>query len=141
MLAQPAETIPKHGNWLYEIKWDGVRALCSVRNGKVDYESRNGLTLTRQFPELADLPKHLRASDALLDGEIVMLDDEGRSDFQALQPRIMAHMLHEKNPEKEWSRGRAATLALFDLLYVDGEDIRKRPAQLSQAAPATASQG
>jgi len=127
MLAQPAETIPKYGNWLYEIKWDGVRALCSVRNGKVDYESRNALTLTRQFPELAALPKHLRASDALLDGEIVMLDDEGRSDFQALQPRIMARMLHEKNPEKEWSKGRAATLALFDLLYVDGEDIRKRP--------------
>src|SRR5262252_702125 len=75
-------------DWIFETKWDGFRSLCFVRNGKARFVSRNQIEMTPQYPELADVGKQLAAREAILDGEIVALDEKGYPRFQLLQPRV-----------------------------------------------------
>src|SRR5205807_594005 len=72
--------------WLFEVKWDGYRALAYVEDGHVRLVSRNQNEFT-DYPELSVIPKQLRAKTAILDGEIVALDEEGRSSFSLMQQR------------------------------------------------------
>jgi bifunctional non-homologous end joining protein LigD len=123
MLACIASKPPQGDQWIYEVKWDGVRALCKVHAGKLHISSRRGLRSEQHYPELADLPEHVNLKDAWLDGEICVLDEKGRSRFSLIQPRISANTsalpaLQETNP---------ATLFLFDILYADGYDLRGVP--------------
>lgn len=98
-------------NWLFEIKWDGYRALCTVYDdGGMTLVSRNGLDLLRKFPELRDLATAFSQLPVLVDGEIVSLDERGRSSFERLQEG--GHPVH---------------FAAFDLLYAGGKDLRKEP--------------
>ncbi len=108
--------------WLFEIKWDGVRALAFVRDGKLELRSRTGAAITDHYPELADLPLRLSASDAILDGEIVALDERGRGDFERLQQRM-----HVNRPPARLVQQCPVTYHLFDLLYCDGYDLRPSP--------------
>ena len=124
MKAVSAGKPPTGSGWLYEIKWDGVRALCFLREGKLRLVSRNGNAMDRQYPELAVLPHHVRARDAILDGEIVALDDQGRPSFSLLQNRMTAT---DANSIAHMARNRPVVLYLFDLLFVDGEDLRGLP--------------
>ena len=81
MLAQIGKGTPPSGpDWLYEIKWDGVRAICYIQDGRVRLVSRNGNFMERQYPELSVLPHHIKASNAILDGEIAALDHRQRFD-------------------------------------------------------------
>jgi ATP-dependent DNA ligase len=99
-----------HPDWLYEIKYDGFRALAYVRNGQVELVSRNGNTF-KSFPELCALiPGALGVRDAVLDGEIICVDSEGKSQFNDLLFR----------------RGQPAFTA-FDLAWINGEDLRYLP--------------
>jgi bifunctional non-homologous end joining protein LigD len=109
-------------NWLFEIKWDGVRALAWIAGGKLTLRSRKGNDVTPTYPDLAPLPKLLNASRAILDGEIVVLDDRGRSDFERLQERM-----HVRAPSAKLVADALATYYLFDLLYCDGYDLREAP--------------
>lgn len=118
-LATLAEDLPTGRDWLFEIKWDGIRCLSYLRRGELNLVSRNGTSLTEQFPELKEAARSLHAEEAVLDGEIVVFDERGRSDFQALQPRIMS--------TKGGSASSQAVLILFDLLYFDGYDLRSTP--------------
>ena len=88
MLATLADEPPAGDQWTYELKWDGVRALCFLEKGKLRIDSRNGKRIEKQYPELAGLPSLVDAQSALLDGEIVVLDPEGRARFELIQPRI-----------------------------------------------------
>jgi len=88
MLATLIERPFSDPGWLFEIKWDGARTLAWVENGEVRLRSRAGNEVTRQYPELAALPRHVSAKSVLLDGEIVVLDDRGRSDFERMQQRM-----------------------------------------------------
>ncbi len=120
MLATAVTKIPSGDQWLYEVKWDGVRALCLIDNGEAQMQSRRGNRCEKQYPELADLPTHVNAKTAWLDGEICILDEDGRARFSLIQPRIAANpgaipRLAETSP---------ATLFLFDILYLDGYDLR-----------------
>lgn len=124
MLATPAAAAPAEPGWLFEVKWDGVRALCFVKDGAVRLVSRNGNPMDRQYPELSVLPHHLAAASAILDGEIVALDEEGRPSFSRLQPRIMAT---DANTVAHLARTRPVALYVFDLLYLDGWDLRQAP--------------
>jgi bifunctional non-homologous end joining protein LigD len=120
MLASIAAKPPAGDNWLYEIKWDGVRALCRIHSGKLEISSRRGLRCEQQYPELADLPSQVSAKEAWLDGEICVLDENGRSRFGLIQPRISAN----KSALKQLQETNPATLFLFDILYADGYDLR-----------------
>ena len=121
MLASLAETPPLGGDWVYEIKWDGVRALAFVENGAVRFVGRKGTPIDRQYPELSVLPHSLRAQSAILDGEIAAINETGRPSFERLQPRIMAS---DPNAIAALARSRPVTFFAFDLLYLNGEDLR-----------------
>ncbi|HYO84714.1 MAG TPA: DNA ligase D [Bryobacteraceae bacterium] len=124
MLAQPATRPPGGKSWLYEVKWDGVRALCHIEAGALRMYSRNGNSYDRQFPELAVVPHRVRCQNAILDGEIVVVDDKGRSSFELIQPRI--HQT-DANSIAHLARRTPVKLFLFDLLYYDGYDLRGVP--------------
>jgi ATP-dependent DNA ligase len=117
-LAKTAKTLPTGGGWSYEPKWDGFRALAFVDDGEVYLQSRNGRPLRRYFPELA-----FPAGSYVLDGEIVLFDDQGRQDFDALGQRVhpaesRIRMLAEKTPTR---------YIAFDLLALDGEILLELP--------------
>ena len=120
MLATAATKPPPGPHWLYEIKWDGIRALCLARNGSLEIQSRRGNRCEKQYPELAELPAQTNAKTALLDGEICVLDEQGRARFEMIQPRISANL----GAVPKLAETRPATLFLFDILYVDGYDVR-----------------
>src|SRR5580704_18233186 len=88
MLATLADRPFSDPNWLFEIKWDGVRALARIENGAIELRSRNNIDITKRYPELAALPDALAARQAILDGEIVALDAQGHSNFELLQERM-----------------------------------------------------
>jgi bifunctional non-homologous end joining protein LigD len=121
MLATLAEHPPSGSEWLYEVKWDGVRALCFVEDNQLRIYSRNQKRCEQQYPELTVLPRFLKASSAILDGEIAVLDENGRARFSLIQPRIG---VGDPNSVAHLARSTPVTLFLFDLLYLDGFDLR-----------------
>ena len=117
---------PPEGDWLFETKWDGVRALAYLDGGALRLMSRNDKELGFRYPELAGLPGWVRARQAILDGEIVFLEEDGRSNFQRLQARIG---LQDPAEIRRLTAGHPITYVVFDLLYLDGFDLR--PAALA----------
>ncbi len=109
-------------NWLFEIKWDGVRALAWIAGGALTLRSRTGADITKRYPELASLPGAFVAHQAILDGEVVALDVQGRSDFERLQERM-----HVRVPGENLLSRVPAVYFAFDLLYCDGYDLREAP--------------
>jgi len=106
-------------NWLFEFKWDGYRAIAVVAaDGSVTLTSRNGNDLLGQFPELAKLGAAFASLPIVVDGEICILDERGRSSFQALQSRDK-RFAGDAKPSKT-----PVTFVAFDCLYADGRDIR-----------------
>lgn len=108
--------------WLFEIKWDGVRALAWIKDAKVELRSRTGRVITGQYPELEMLSECLEAKQAIVDGEIVVLDGRGHSDFERLQERM-----HVNSPPANLLARAPVTYYVFDLLYFDGYDLRETP--------------
>src|SRR5713101_4019465 len=121
-LAKLADKPFSDPNWLFEIKWDGIRTVAFVDNGSVRLSARSGRDVTAEFPEFQDLAKHLRAGSAILDGEIVTLDENGRSDFQKLQNRFGV-----SKPSQKLITDVPLTYYFFDVLYCNGFDVRKTP--------------
>jgi bifunctional non-homologous end joining protein LigD len=107
-------------DWLFETKWDGVRAVCFIKNGQARFISRNQNELTAQYPELADIVKSIRGSSVILDGEIVALDESGVSRFQLLQCRLGRKNAGEINRLVATTR---IAFYVFDLMYLDGFDL------------------
>jgi bifunctional non-homologous end joining protein LigD len=130
MLATLSTHPPSGDAWLYEVKWDGVRALCFIGGNQEDNQlrilSRSQKRCDQQYPELSVLPRHVNASQAILDGEIAVLDEKGRSSFSLIQPRIS---VADANSVAHLSRSTPVNLFLFDLLYLDGYDLRGVPLQ------------
>ncbi len=104
---------------LYELKWDGIRALATVRGTDATITDRNGREITPVFPELAQIGVQGKHNGTVLDGEIVCLDKEGRPSFPLLQERL-AH------PQTR-SRDCQANYIVFDVLYVNGKSVMKEP--------------
>jgi bifunctional non-homologous end joining protein LigD len=125
MMAYLTDTPPAGKNWVYEIKWDGVRALCFIRDGKLDYIlSRTGNRCERQYPEMTVLPRQVSAHDAIVDGEIAVLDEKGRPSFNKIQPRIAQT---DPNSVAHLSRSTPVTFFAFDIVHCDGYDLREAP--------------
>ena len=109
-------------DWLFEIKWDGYRAVAFIEDGRVRLVSRNQNDLTAQFSELKSLPQFVKVQRAILDGEIVALDDEGRPSFSLMQQRTGFQPGKRRLPRRE---GVPVVYYAFDLLYLDGLDLRR----------------
>jgi bifunctional non-homologous end joining protein LigD len=122
MLATIGEGPFSDPNWLFEIKWDGVRSLAWITNGALTLRSRAGQDITKRYPELAALPEGMAAREAILDGEIVALDARGHSDFELLQERM-----HVRAPSENLVSQVPVVYYVFDLLYCDGYDLREAP--------------
>jgi bifunctional non-homologous end joining protein LigD len=115
MKARLVEEPPSEGDWLYELKFDGIRAI-AIKDGKrVSLISRNGNKLDKRFPEIFEAVSDLPANESVLDGEVVALDEQGRSSFQLLQALEM--------------EGRKAPLRfyVFDLLQLNGKSLVELP--------------
>src|SRR5262249_56932294 len=108
-------------DWLFEIKWDGVRALAFVENEEVRLQSRSGLRCERQYPELAVIHHQVASRQAILDGEVAVLDSKGVSRFHLIQPRIANT---DPNTVAHLARSTPVVYFVFDLLYLDGYDLR-----------------
>jgi bifunctional non-homologous end joining protein LigD len=108
--------------WLFEIKWDGYRALAFINGGDLQLVSRNQNNLTGEYPELADLPSYVKARTAILDGEIVALDEQGRSSFSLMQQRTGF-----REPGRRGRKDTSIPIVYyaFDLLYLDGYSLLK----------------
>jgi len=129
MLAIPGapEDLVDDGTWAFELKWDGIRAICSIEGAtaRVRLTSRNGKDLTGAYPEVVDeLATTLDGRSAVLDGELVALDTEGRPDFSRLQRRMQ--LTAERDIERE-RRRTPVRLLLFDLLSLDDEERTALP--------------
>ncbi|HET6933451.1 MAG TPA: non-homologous end-joining DNA ligase, partial [Candidatus Angelobacter sp.] len=121
MLACLASILPSGADWLYEVKWDGYRALCFLEKGRIRMVSRRGNTMDKQFPEVAEaLQKAVKADSAVLDGEIVAFDENGAPSFQLLQNRTGFRRSAIKT-----DKPHALCFFAFDLLYLNGFDLRK----------------
>jgi bifunctional non-homologous end joining protein LigD len=114
-LATLTDTAPEGEQWLHELKYDGYRIAAELDAGRVRLESRNGKDWTSAFPELVTALERAKLPSALLDGEVTIVEDGGRTSFQALQ-----------NAFSGGPRG-GLTYFAFDLLYLDGEDLRSLP--------------
>jgi bifunctional non-homologous end joining protein LigD len=113
MLATLAKDVPQGPEWLFEVKWDGYRAVADVSGGDATLTSRRGNDLTQRFPTVARaLERALKTPDCVLDGEVCALDEEGRATFSAMQ---------------QGKSGTRYVFVAFDLLEVEGEPLIDRP--------------
>lgn len=111
-LAKLEKSVPTGENWIYELKYDGYRIIAYIEDGTVRLMTRNGQDYTEKFPDITGALKGLN-EDMVLDGEIVVFDENGKSDFQKLQSFL-----------KRKSRDRV-TYVIFDLLAHKDEDLRE----------------
>lgn len=124
MLASPGEERDVVGaGWSYEMKWDGIRALVHVDGDELRLETRNGNDVTAAYPELAEVTSRVPVP-AVLDGEIVALDEAGRPDFGLLQNRFG---LTQPRDVARAQREAPVHLMLFDVLHADGKDLTGQP--------------
>lgn len=126
MLASASDKLPTHGEYLYEVKWDGIRALISLEDGQVRIRSRNHNDITLQFPELQVGDKGFRATCGLFDAEIVCLDKNGRPDFKKVITRLMTN---GDAAVQKATKANPVACYLFDCLYLDGRPILQEPLQ------------
>ena len=140
MLATLIEEPFDDDHWLFEVKWDGYRAITYLRREQAKLFSRNQNELTGEFPEIAQELKKLAVENAIIDGEVVALDEHGRSSFSLMQQRTGM-----TNPGKYRSRDTSVPIVyyVFDLLYLNGYNLMRVPLEqrkqlLQQIAPAGA---
>src|SRR5690606_26109045 len=113
MLATTAPEIFNKANWIFELKWDGYRAIANVNNGKVDFYSRNGISFKAKFASLYQQLKTIQR-DVILDGEVVVLNEEGLPEFQKLQ-----NYQNQSSGELRYY--------VFDILFLNGHNIMHLP--------------
>lgn len=124
MLARLTPLPVDESGWAFEVKWDGVRAIVHSEPGRLRILSRNGNDVTAAYPELRPLNRALGSHRAILDGEVVALDAEGRPSFQQLQPRM--HLRGEAAVRRQ-AESAPVTYMIFDLLWLDGHSLMELP--------------
>ena len=120
MLANARKDVPVSDSFAYEVKWDGIRVMVSLDEGRVTLRSRNNMDLTPKFPELLNAEKSFRATCGLFDGEIVCLDDDGKPVFKDVIHRM------QRSAEGDIQRAMKkypSYCYLFDVLYLDGREV------------------
>lgn len=117
MLATAGRLPREDSSWGFEVKWDGVRAIAHADHGRLQLTGRNGTDFTPRYPELRAMAVELGARRAILDGEVVALDDAGRPSFELLQSRM--HLASEAQVKRQRQRV-PVTYVAFDLLWLEG---------------------
>jgi len=113
MLATLADAVPEGRGWLYEVKWDGYRAIATIRGGELTLTSRNGNDLTARFPTVARaVAEAVKSPDGVLDGEVCALDEQGRPSFSAMQ---------------QGKDGTPIVYYVFDVLELEGSPLVDLP--------------
>lgn len=125
MLATLVEKPFDDQQWLFEVKWDGYRAITFIRDGSVRLVSRNQNDLTGEFPEIAQALAEIEVKEAVLDGEVVALDDQGRSSFSLMQQRT--GMTKPGKARGSGDRTISIVYYAFDLLYLSGFNLMPVP--------------
>lgn len=124
MLSDSSEKLPKGDDYIYEVKWDGIRALISLEDGQVRIRTRNQNDITKQFPELLIADKAFRATNGLFDAEIVSLNKQGKPEFRKVINRLQTS--GETNIQK-LSKTSPVYCYIFDCLYLDGRTLIHDP--------------
>ncbi|QQN62818.1 non-homologous end-joining DNA ligase [Bradyrhizobium diazoefficiens] len=121
VLAEEVDRVPRGERWIHEIKYDGYRAQLHLANKDIRIFTRNGLDWTRQFAKVAHDADLVNAKSAIIDGEIVVPGEGGKTDFATLQNSL---------------KGNSSNIGMiaFDLLYLDGRDLRRVPLLERKAA-------
>src|SRR5215213_9063581 len=113
MLATLVDELPRTAEWVFEVKWDGYRALAYVRGGEVRLKSRKGNDFTERFESVAkEISRAVKTPDCVLDGEVCALDEQGRATFSAMQ---------------QGKDGTRYIYVVFDLLELDGQPVADLP--------------
>ncbi|HET7338514.1 MAG TPA: non-homologous end-joining DNA ligase [Candidatus Dormibacteraeota bacterium] len=121
MLAKLVSTLPSpDGEWGFEFKWDGIRALAYVEGGRVRLQSRTGEDITPRYPEIHPMGRALGSAEVILDGEIVALDEKGRPSFEEIQQRMG---LTAENEIRRKMKDVPVTYMAFDILWRDGHSL------------------
>jgi len=118
-----SEIIQQEG-WLHQIKWDGIRGLCYINNGELKIYTKKGNERTGFYPELKDLLSLFKGKQAILDGEIIGLDKEGKPSFYR---SLIRERVRTESKISHYVRTYPAKYIMFDILYLDGEDLRAYP--------------
>ena len=113
-LATAIDRVPSGERWLHEIKFDGYRAQVHIVHSEVKIFTRRGHDWTKRFRKVAEDARHINARTAIIDGEVVAPSADGTTDFSVLQNELKG-------------RSKKIVLVAFDLLYLDGRDLRKLP--------------
>jgi DNA ligase D-like protein (predicted ligase) len=124
MLSESDNKIPKGDDYIFEVKWDGIRALISLDEGALRIYTRNQNDVTRQFPELQIPAEAFRASTALFDAEIVCLDQDGKPEFKRVINRLK---ITDESAIQRLSKSSPVHCYLFDCLYLDGRSLINEP--------------
>jgi bifunctional non-homologous end joining protein LigD len=124
MLAATGALPPHQEAWAFEVKWDGVRAIAYAQPGRLRLESRNLNDVSAAYPEVRGLVEDLGMCEAVLDGEVVAFDENGRPSFERLQRRM-----HVTAPSavRRLAASTPVVYAIFDLLYLDGHSLMELP--------------
>jgi bifunctional non-homologous end joining protein LigD len=117
-------------DWLFELKYDGVRAVVTRTGNKLSVQGRSGRDETARYPELQELGAALDAEDCLIDGEIVVLDSDGHPSFERLQQRMQLRPAEAERASQE----QPVVFMAFDLLFADGRDLMRMPLELRKRA-------
>jgi bifunctional non-homologous end joining protein LigD len=124
MLAKLSTLPSDEEKWAFEVKWDGIRAIARSQPGRIRFLSRNENDVTAAYPELRTLNRRLGSHEAILDGEIVAFDQNGRPSFQSLQHRMH---LRGKAAVNRLAESSPVTYMMFDLLWLDGHSLADLP--------------
>jgi bifunctional non-homologous end joining protein LigD len=130
-LATLVDQPPSGTRWLHEIKWDGYRLIACVAHGKVVLRTRRGLDWTARFPTIAAAIVRLPIAAAVLDGEAVVENERGLPDFSALQAALG---VRNARGHPGYTTAPEAVYYAFDLLWLDGEDLRERALEERRSA-------
>jgi bifunctional non-homologous end joining protein LigD len=131
MLARAGPLPADESEWAFEVKWDGIRALAFSKPGRLRLFSRNGNDVTSQYPELSGLNRALSHHEAVLDGEVVAFDEDGKPSFGRLQQRMH---LGSDSAVRRKMREIPAVYVIFDVLWLDGHSLMERPWRERRAA-------
>lgn len=118
------ETVIKGDDWVHQVKWDGIRSLCYIEQGRTRLYTRSGRERIDWYPEVAQINKMLDCTEAVLDGELIVLDDAGRPSFYHVMSR---ERVKRKERLVQYKEKYPVQYMVFDILYRDGHDLRGTP--------------